>query len=128
MQNTCTTPRYPLYTPTARNFALVVPFDNTAETPLSPIDIDTAYSLTSSANDGSGITIAVIGAFGAENLEDDFNEFGRMFGLPENKLEVYYSFGGAVPDKNTGWDLEAHADTQWVYASAPAARINNHYV
>ena len=123
MPNTPTTPRYPLYTPTAQSFARVVPFDESEDTPFSPSDIDTAYSLSSRPDDGSGVTIAVIGAFGAENLQDDFKDFGRMFGLPENSLEVYYANGDGTPNTNTGWDLEAHTATEWVYAAAPAARI-----
>lgn len=120
---TDTTPLYPLYTPSARTFAAVTPISEDGDTPFSPSDIDIAYSLTSSSNDGNGITIAVIGAFGAENLEEDFLRFGEIFGLPENRLEVYYTSGDGTPNPQTGWDLEAHADTEWVYASAPSARI-----
>jgi len=123
MQNTPTTPRYPLYTPKAKSFARVVPFAEAADAPFTPSDIDRAYSLSSSANDGSGVTIAVIGAFGAERLQDDFKDFGRMFGLPENSLEVYYANGTGLPVTGTSWDLEAHADTEWAYAAAPASRI-----
>ena len=123
MPNTPTTPKYPLYTPKAQSFAAVVPFAEASEAPFSPSDIDTAYSLSSRPDDAAGITVAVIGAFGADRLQDDFNQFGRMFGLPENNLEVYYVSGSVTPQTGTGWDLEAHADTQWVYACAPAARI-----
>lgn len=123
MTGTNTVPLYPLYTPTARSFATLASVTDNADTPFSPSDIDTAYSLTTSSNDGNGITIAVIEAFGAESLEDDFRRFGELFGLPENQLEVYYTSGDGTPNPDTGWDLEAHADTQWVYSSAPSARI-----
>lgn len=120
---TDTTPLYPLYTPSARTFAVTTPISENSDTPFSPSDIDAAYSLTTTPNDGKGITIAVIAAFGANNLKDDFTRFGEMFGLPPNNLEIYYSSGDGTPNPQTGWDLEAHADTEWVYACAPAARI-----
>ena len=118
-----TTPRYPLFTPNARNFAQIVP-DTTPESPLVPSDIDLAYSLNTSHTDGTGITVAVIGAFYSTTISDDFKKFGQFFNLPEKNLEVYYTNGSGVESiENDSWSLEAHADTQWVYASAPAARI-----
>lgn len=122
MSETPTTPKYPLYTPVASTFAYIQPLVF-SDTPFSPSDIDRAYSLSSRPDDGNGITVAVIGAFGAENLQDDFKEFGRMFGLPEKELEVYYVSGNVPETVTDGWNLEAHADTEWVYACAPGARI-----
>ena len=123
MTKTTTTPRYPLYTPTAHNFAAKTPITLNTDTPFTPSDINSAYSLTSTPNDGNGITIAVIGAFGADNLKEDFAKFGETFGLPQNNLEIYYASGDGTTNISTGWNLEAHADTEWVYACASAARI-----
>ncbi len=118
-----TIPRYPLFTPNARNFAQI-PENTISESSFSPSDIDKAYSLTTTRTDGTGITVAVVGAFYSRTLIDDFRSFGQIFGLPDNTLEVYYPDGSGVESsENRGWSLEAHADTQWVYATAPAARI-----
>ena len=118
-----TIPHYPLFTHVARNFAQLAQ-NTSSESPFTPADIYTAYSLTSTDTDGEGITVAVVGAFNSVTLSLDFKRFGQMFDLPDNTLEVYFPDGsGTEYSENRSWELESHADTQWVYAVSPASRI-----
>lgn len=117
-----TEPKYPLFIPEARAFAIRMENTNSSDPPFSPEEIGRAYGYTLSDSDGEGITVAVVGAFGSDTVENDFQEFGRYFSLPQNKLEVYYPNGKSrvIP---RSWELEANTDTQWVYATSPSARI-----
>ena len=117
-EETSTTPRYPLYTPEARQFTTLTSNGN----PFTPSEIGRAYSLINSAEGGEGVTVAVIGAYNNPTLENDFEAFGRTYMLPQNALEVYYT-GTQNNAYNSGWARESAADTQWVYATAPSARI-----
>ena len=123
MPETPTTPLYPLYTPIAVPFANTIIPGEASEQAFTPADIDVAYSLFSNSNDGKDVTIAIIGAFGASTLKEDFAEFGKTFGLPQNSLDIYYTSGTDSNGTSTLWDLEAHADTQWAYACAPASHV-----
>lgn len=116
-----TEPRYPLFVPEAKSFAKTAQ-ESVVQEPFSPQEIDMAYGISTSDSDGGGITIALIEAFGADTLQEDFLSFGRYFSLPEKQLEVYYPYGKSVQTVPS-WELEATTDTQWAYACAPGARI-----
>ena len=121
MNYSCTEPLYPLYTPDARNFSSVNT-SSSASSAFSPVEIDRAYGLTSTSIDGQGITVAVIDAFGNSTIKEDFASFGTRFSLAKNSLEVYYPDGMSISQPQS-WIIESCADTQWVYAVAPRARI-----
>lgn len=120
MINACTTPKYPLSTPKAKSFASLA--DNLCENPYTPETIDLAYSVNKNDFTGNGITVAVVVAYGNDTAEADFRRFGEEYGLPENRLEIYYT-GTRTASYVRSWSIETSSDTQWIYATAPAARI-----
>jgi len=94
-----------------------------------PSDITSAYGITPSMGGGSGVTIAIIDAYDSPNAEADLAVFSNQFGLPACSTangcftKVNEGGGTALPNRNTGWELEINLDVQWVHAVAPYAHI-----
>ncbi len=125
----------------------------------TPAQVRAAYGLdklpaSSSANkgayQGSGQTIAIVGAYNNPSVATDLATFNAKFGLPGCAVTtiaaatrlplakpaagsacsfsvVHASSAGAmttkVPAANAGWATETAMDVQWAHAMAPAARI-----
>lgn len=77
--------------------------------------------------DGTGQRIAIVVAYDAPTLADDFRTFNAAFGLPDtdgrgNFALTQKRMGKKIP-YNADWALEAALDTQWAHAMAPGAEI-----
>jgi uncharacterized protein (TIGR03437 family) len=88
---------------------------------LAPDDFAAVYDvkpLYAAGIDGTGISIAVIGA---SEIDDTYTPaFRTYFGLPANPVEK--KLVGAAPQKN-GAEIEAYLDLQWSGAVARGAHI-----
>jgi subtilase family serine protease len=125
----------------------------------TPAQIKSLYGFSSLTNDtkfayqGSGQTIAVIGAYHNPTITNDVNTFSSQFGLPTCtsvsttstmissgkyytkptlgnpcSFQIIYanSSGNPVtttPVVNSGWAVETSMDVQWAHAIAPKANI-----
>jgi hypothetical protein len=54
---------------------------------LSPSQIKAAYNLPSSG--GAGVTIAIVTAYDAPTVLNDFNYFSQKYNLPDNNWQLY---------------------------------------
>ena len=72
------------------------------------------------AGDGSGQTIAIVGAFHNPNLPSDLGVFSQTYGLPEPKLDVVNLAGAKT---NASWASESALDVEWAHALAPGASL-----
>ena len=96
----------------------------------APAEIAAAYGLapivfTSPAGDpvvgdGSGQTIAIVGAYHNPNLESDLRVFSREFNLPDADLTVVSLADGQTEPL---WASESALDVEWAHALAPGASI-----
>jgi len=96
----------------------------------APAEIAAAYGLapimfTSPAGktvvgDGSGQTIAIVGAYHNPNLESDLRVFSQEFNLPEADLTVVSLAEGRTEPL---WAKESALDVEWAHALAPGASI-----
>ncbi len=125
----------------------------------TPAQIRAAYGLdqlpaTTTANkgayQGSGQTVAIVGAFHNPNIAADLAAFSQKFGLPActtlavsataalplakpaagagcSLAVVYATAAGGLrsgaPAVNAGWKTETSLDVEWAHAIAPLARI-----
>ena len=91
---------------------------------VAPEDFQKIYDvspLLNTGNDGTGVSIAVIGRSDI-NLTD-VQAFRNIFGLPENDPNFIVS--GADPGVTFGGDMvESSLDVEWSGAAAPGATIN----
>ena len=101
---------------------------NLAPCGYQPSDLQTAYNLTplyQKGLDGTGMTIAIVDAFGSTTIARDAAVFSAAMGLPPINLTVIgtpteSNFSG---DANSGWATETTLDVEWVHAVAPGAKI-----
>jgi len=101
---------------------------NAAPCGYQPSDLQTAYNLTQLYQhglDGTGMTIAIVDAFGSTTIATDAAVFSAAMGLPPINLTVIgtpteSNFSG---DANSGWATETTLDVEWVHAVAPGAKI-----
>jgi subtilase family serine protease len=112
-----------LHFPTARLFLHIHKFSATSNAGgLTPAQLRKAYGLSALTTTGSGVTIAVVDAFGNPDAQADLNQFDANFGLPATTLSIAYPQG--KPKKtNQSWALETDLDIEMVHAMAPGARI-----
>lgn len=125
----------------------------------TPAQIRSAYGLdalpaASTANkgvyQGSGQTIAIVGAYHDADIANELAAFSQKFGLPACAVQnipataalplarpaagsgctistVYATTAGGLsaraPAVNAGWKTEAALDVEWAHAIAPLARI-----
>lgn len=96
----------------------------------TPLQIQTAYGLSnvavststggSVAGDGSGQTIAIIGAFHNPTIQSDLDVFNSEYGLPRTTVTVV-NLG--TSETHSTWASESAMDVQWAHALAPGASI-----
>lgn len=96
----------------------------------APAEIAAAYGLApivfsspegqAVVGDGSGQTIAIVGAYHNPNLEADLRVFSQEFNLPEADLTVVSLAEGRVAPL---WASESALDVEWAHALAPGASI-----
>ncbi|MDQ2837595.1 MAG: peptidase S8 [Actinomycetota bacterium] len=95
---------------------------------LNPPDIQSAYSLSSSA--GSGTTVAIVDANDDPTAEADLGVYRSQFGLPDcssaNGCFSKVSQTGStssLPPVDAGWATEESLDLDMVSAACPACNI-----
>ncbi|HUL48168.1 MAG TPA: S53 family peptidase [Steroidobacteraceae bacterium] len=110
------------------------PITNTAFGTLAPCgyqpsDLQTAYNLTplyQHGLDGTGMTIAIVDAYGSTTIASDVQVFSQAMGLPPANLSIIGTPTGSnfSSDPNVaGWASETTLDVEWVHAVAPGANI-----
>ena len=100
-------------------------YKSTGAKPLgvTPTDIKSLYHLPLRGGHG---TIAIIGAYKDESIEQDLADFDTQFSLPpctvsNGCVENHLMSSGMQSD--TGWTLETTLDVEWAHAIAPDAHI-----
>jgi subtilase family serine protease len=95
----------------------------------TPSDIESAYNLPSSTN-GTGVTVAIVDAFGYPTAESDLAKYRTTYGLPacgsgNGCLRIVNQMGGKhpLPPPNVGWDHEQSVDLDMVTAACPNCNI-----
>jgi len=101
---------------------------NAAPCGYQPSDLQTAYNLTQLYQhhlDGTGMTIAIVDAFGSTTIAADAAVFSAAMGLPPPNLTVIGTptESNFSTDANAGWATETTLDVEWVHAVAPGAKI-----
>jgi parallel beta-helix repeat protein len=96
----------------------------------SPSEIRQAYNATSllkAGYTGTGVSIAIVDAYGDPYIQQELKNFSGEFGLPfyNGTLHIipvgpYYPSNGI----GTGWNEEIALDVEWAHAMAPNATIN----
>jgi subtilase family serine protease len=109
------------------------PITNTAPGTVAPCgyqpsDLQTAYNLTplyQHGLDGTGMTIAIVDAYGSTTIAADVAVFSAAMGLPPANLTVIGTptESNFSTDANAGWATETTLDVEWVHAVAPGANI-----
>jgi subtilase family serine protease len=94
----------------------------------TPSDIEEMYNTTSLLNEGvngSGITIAIVDAYGDPYIQQELNYFSSYYGIPTTNITIInvgspinYTMGIL-----TGWNIEIALDVEWAHAMAPGANI-----
>jgi subtilase family serine protease len=106
---------------------------------LTPFVLRRAYGIDSIkfgsiTGDGSGQTIAIVGAFDNPRLlsstdpnfaNSDLHKFDEQFMLPDppSFVKVNQNDGSHLPLTDPGWAREAALDVEWAHAIAPKANI-----
>jgi len=88
--------------------------------PLTPTQIISAYSLTSTTN-GVGTTIAIVDAYDDPTIANDLATFSNNFQLPTANF-IKHKMATTI-STNGGWALEISLDVEWAHAIAPQATI-----
>jgi subtilase family serine protease len=97
--------------------------------PYGPSDLRGAYGLTTaSASGGSGMTIAIVDAYGYNNAQSDMNTYRQHFGIPVCGSGCFTKVNqngtqGSYPHQNSGWDEEQALDLDMVSAICPNCHI-----
>ncbi len=71
--------------------------------------------------DGAGQTIALVDAFGYQNIQNDLRIFSQQFNLPAADLTIYPL--GEDQTFHQDWAIETAMDVQWAHALATGARL-----
>jgi hypothetical protein len=96
----------------------------------SPSEIWQAYNATSLFNagyTGTGISIAIVDAYGDPYIQQELQTFSAEFGLPLYNGTLHIIPVGPYNPENGityGWSTEVALDVEWAHAMAPNATIN----
>jgi hypothetical protein len=100
----------------------------------TPQQIRTAYGLTSLANEGEGMTVAIVDAYSQPYIASDVSEFSSLFGLPQldgvggdGTFTVSTPTGQAtpgLPPSGSNWGIEISLDVEYVHTIVPKANID----
>ena len=113
--------------PKIRPFIKIRKYSSTGTAPFSPADIQKAYNYTSLYSEGingTGITVAIVDAYGDPTIVDDLNNFSDTYNLTKPKLNIFYPCNLSVLPTDSGWSTETALDVEWVHAIAPSATID----
>jgi subtilase family serine protease len=103
------------------------PSASAAPSGYGPADLQSAYSLSSTA--GSGPTVAIVDAFDDPNAESDLAVYRAQFGLPACTTangcfrKVDQNGGTSYPRRNNNWAQEISLDLDMVSAICPNCDI-----
>jgi|GEM_PF-710395 len=110
----------------------------------SPVQIRTAYGISSLSLDGAGQTIAIVDAYDNPSIFQALDLFDNKFGIATSGPSLYQQYGAAntfltvlnqngqatplpaVDPSGSGtanWEMETSLDVEWAHAVAPAAHI-----
>jgi hypothetical protein len=94
-----------------------------------PADLQSAYNLPASPA-GSGMTVAIVDAYGYPNAESDLAVYRSYYGLPACttangcfKKVNQSGVEGSYPQNNSGWATEEALDVDMVSAICPSCKI-----
>jgi hypothetical protein len=96
----------------------------------SPSEISQMYNATSLLNagyTGTGVSIAIVDAYGDPYIQQELQDFSAEFGLPLYSGTLHIIPVGpynASKGIYTGWNVEIALDVEWSHAMAPNATIN----
>lgn len=95
----------------------------------SPSEIGQMYGATplwKSGYNGSGVTIAIVDAYGDPYIQQELDNFSAEFKLPNTTVNEICVDGPCNYSSGitAGWATEIALDVEWAHAMAPAARIN----
>jgi parallel beta-helix repeat protein len=96
----------------------------------SPLEIRQAYNATSLLNEGysgTGVSIAIVDAYGDPYIQQELQNFSAEFGLPLYNGTLHVIPVGPYNPENGilyGWNTEVALDVEWAHAMAPNATIN----
>ncbi|MCL5068888.1 MAG: S53 family peptidase, partial [Thaumarchaeota archaeon] len=95
----------------------------------SPAEIRQAYNSSSLINEGyngSGVSIAIIDAYGDPYIQQELNNFSAEFNLPQTTINQICVDGPCDYSQgiSQGWNTEIALDVEWAHAMAPGATIN----
>jgi len=95
-----------------------------------PTDLQSAYNVIDGALANSGVTVAIVDAYGYSNAEADLAVYRAQFGLPPCttangcfKKVNQNGVQGSYPRNNTGWEQETALDLDMVSAMCPSCKI-----
>ncbi|GAC1392929.1 MAG: S53 family peptidase [Ktedonobacteraceae bacterium] len=89
---------------------------------LTPAQFRKAYGVDLLSNNGAGITVAIVDAYGNPNAQVDLNKYDQTYGVIAGTVTTVYPQGKPAT-VNQGWALETDLDVQMVHAIAPKATI-----
>jgi len=100
--------------------------NNIYYTPSEVSQIYNSSSLMSAGYTGTGITIAIVDAFGDPYIQDELNNFSAQFKLPQLTVNQICVDGPCnyANGVTQGWQPEIALDVEWAHAMAPGAKIN----
>ncbi len=95
----------------------------------SPTEIKEAYNdsaLTNAGYDGSGVTIAIVDAYGDPYIQQELDNYSAQFGVPSATVNVICVDGPCnyTQGISQGWNTEIALDVEWAHSIAPGAKIN----
>ncbi len=108
---------------------IIVPLQTAGNTrAYNPSEIQGAYNATgliSAGYTGTGVTIAIVDAYGDPFIQQELNAFDAQFGLPNQNINVVCVDGPCnyTEGITTGWNTEIALDVEWSHAMAPGAKI-----
>ncbi len=93
-----------------------------------PVDLQSAYNLTNaSANNGSGMTVAIVDAYNDPNAFLDVNAYRHYWNIPLLTSSTFQQVNGdggqSLPTNNTSWSEEISLDLDMVSAICPKCSI-----
>jgi len=99
---------------------LVTPAAAAAVTPYTPAQVRHAYGFDQLSATGIGQKIAIVDAYGNQNIQSDLDKFCSQFGRKSTTVTVLGNNSGG---NGNGWDLETSLDVEWAHVVAPDATI-----
>jgi len=96
----------------------------------SPSEISQMYNVTGlhdAGYNGTGVSIAIVDAYGDPYIQQELQNFSTEFGLPLSSGTLHIIPVGPYNATNgitTGWNVEIALDVEWAHAMAPNATIN----